>query len=52
MEFPVVLHMRVSNKQLAFIEEQSALTGVSKSTLIRNMLNKAIKKDARKAAKA
>ena len=52
MEFPVVLHMRVTNNQLAFIEEQSKANGVSKSVVIRTMLDKAMKKNARKAAKA
>ena len=52
MEFPVVLHMRVTNKQLAFIEEQAKLNGVGKSVIIRTMLDKAMRKNARKAPKA
>ena len=50
MQYDAVVHMRLNQKQLNFIEEKARETGVNKSTVVRQMIDKAMKKNGKSKA--
>ena len=51
MTYDAIAHLRMTQAQLNYLERQSKKYGVNKSTVVRQLIDKAIKKDGKSKTK-
>jgi len=48
MNYDAIVHLRLTQEQLKYIESKSKANGVNKSTVVRTILDKAMDKDEKR----
>ena len=51
MTYDKTVHLRLTDKQIKYIDETSLLTGMGKSAVVRGLIDKAIKKSKKDGRK-